>query len=700
MCNSFETYLRFRAFKYLRTFFDIRNPKGRQMIARKLQVCAALLAVAGMTFSPLYAQAPNTQPAPAAPPTQAGPQPIAPAPPAASATDATNVPLGPFTPMTLSLAPDYSHGRSWFPNITAPYIPRHILQPPLTNSPRIEQLIKNGTLSLSLQDAVALALENNLDIAVQRYTPWIDQMNLLSAKAGTRVNFDPNVTMNLNVADQTIPVANPLISGVGVTSAAATSLTQHTTTGNFNYTQGFAPGTLVSMTFNNGRTSSTQSANVFNPSLSSTLAVSITQPLLNGFGFLPNERYIIEGRNNVRIGEWGFKTAVINDITTTADDYWNLVQARQQVKVQQQTVDVDQTLYSNDQKQLQIGTMAPLDVLSAESQLASDKQALIVAQTVQLENETKLLNDITKNPLDSVLRRVEVVPTTDIPTSDTVGNPPLEDAVQQAFSNRPELQQIALQLKNNDVEVKVTQNALLPSLNLVGQYSTTGLGGVGKETTINQGAFAPNPNAPIFLNGVLVPGEFVGLTPVTQTVTPVPGGITDAWDSLIHSRFPTFQVGLQMNLPIRNRIAQANNGIAQLNQREEQTLYQEQKNAIYLAVRNALIAVTQNRNAVLAAGTARQLAQQTFDDEQKKFQLGSSDAYTVQLRSRDLTSAETTELQDRINLVESIVALNQAMGHTLETYSITITGDANANVTPIPNIPGTPIQNTPATPHQ
>ena len=668
------------------------------MIARKLQVCAALLAAAAMTFSPLYAQAPAAQTAPT--PNSQQTAPIAPAPPAASATNTTDVPLGPFSPTSLSIAPDYSRGKSWFPNVAGPYIPRHILQPQLTNSPRISQLIQNGTLSLTLQDAVALALENNLDIAVQRYTPWLDEMNLLSAKAGSRVNFDPNVTMNLNLVDQTIPVANPLISGVGVTSAAATSLTQHSTVGNFGYTQGFAPGTLVSMTFNNSRTSSSQSANVFNPSLSSTLAVSVTQPLLNGFGFLPNERFIIEGRNNVKIGQWGFKTAVINDITTTSDDYWNLVYARQQVKVQQQTVSVDETLFNNNQKQLQIGTMAPLDVLTAQSQLATDRQNLIVAQTLQLTDETKLLNDITKNPQDSILRGVQVVPTTEIPTTDNVGNPPLEDAVTQAYANRPELQQIALQLKNNDVEVKVTRNALLPTLNLVGQYSTTGLGGVGKETTVNQGAFTPNPNAPIFLNGVLVPGEFVGLTPVTQTVTPVPGGITDAWDSLIHSRFPTFQVGLQMNLPIRNRIAQANNGIAQLNQREEETLYQEQKNAIYLAVRNDLIAVTQNRNAVVAAATARQLAQQTFDDEQKKYQLGSSDSYTVALRSRDLTAAETTELQDRINLVESIVALNQAMGHTLETYNITITGENNANVVPVPNIPGTPLPNTPATPNQ
>lgn len=663
------------------------------MIARKLQVCAALLAAAAMTLSPLCAQAQNAAQLPGATPSAAASQ--APTAPQAAA------PETPAPPMTLSLAPDYSHGRRWFPNVAAPYIPRHILLPPMTNSPRLQQLIQNGKLNLTLQDAISLALENNLDIAVQRYTPWLDEMNLLLARSGAngRVNFDPDITMNLNESDATIPIANPLISGVGVTTSTS-SLTQHTTTGNFGYSQGFAPGTLVQMSFNNSRSSSSASANVFNPQLQSSLAVSITQPLLNGFGFLPNERFIIEGKNTVKIGQWAFKLAVINDVSTTADDYWNLVYARQNVLVEQQTVDVDQTLYNNNQKQLQIGTMAPLDVLTAQSQLASDKQSLIVAQTLQLEDETKLLNDITKDPLDASLHGVEIVPTSPIPTTDTVGNPAIDEAVQQAWSDRPELQEMALQVKNDTVETKVTANTLLPTLNLVGQYSTTGLGGVGKATTTTMGAVIPNPNDPILLNGVLVPGEFVGVTPTTSAVTPVPGGISDAWDSLIHSRFPTFQVGLQMNLPIRNRAAQASNGTAQLNLREEQTLYQEQKNAIYLAVRNALIAVTQDRNAVLAAGTARELAQQTFDDEQKKYQLGSSDTYTVQLRSRDLNAAKTTELQDQISLVQAVIALDQAMGRTLEAHNISISDAKNANVTPIPNIPGTPIQNAPATPNR
>jgi outer membrane protein len=648
------------------------------MIARKLQVCAAVLAAASMTVSPLYAQTPVTQAAQGTPP---------------SASQGTSAAPEPAPARTISIAPDYSKGQPWFPNVIAPYTQRHILETSLNNTPKVGQLVQDGKLNLTLEDAISLALENNLDIAVQRYTPWLDQMQLLSARsgAGTRLSFDPIVTANINTIDATQPVANPLLSGVGTTNSVS-SLTQHTTTGNFGYQQGFVTGTNITMNFNNSRSSSTTSANVFNPSLSSTLSVSITQPLLNGFGYVPNARYIIEAKNTVQIGQWAFKLAVINDVTKAATDYWNLVYARQNVKVEQQTVDVDTQLYNDNKKQLEIGTMAPLDVLTAESQLASDQQQLIVARTLQLQDETQLLNDITKDPTAAGLENVEVVPTTPISDVDTVGSPALQDLVNQAWNTRPELQEMALQLKNDGVEVQATRNGLLPSLNLVGQYSSTGLGGVGKKTTVTPGAVVPNLNDPILLNGVLVPNEYVGLEQTTSTTTAVPGGIGDAWDSVIHSRYPTFQVGVQLNLPIRNRAAQAANGTALLNQSEEKTSYQEEKNVVYVAVRNALIAVQQDRSAMSAAQKARELAQQTFDDEQKKYQLGSSTSYNVVLRSRDLTAAETTELQDRVNLVEAILALDQAMGRTLEIHNISLADAKSGKVTAVPNIPGTPTK--------
>ncbi|HEY6466035.1 MAG TPA: TolC family protein [Candidatus Acidoferrales bacterium] len=649
-------------------------------IAKTFRLFAALLVAISLAIAPVYAQPAGELQTPSG----------------TQARQANNNNLLPPMPMSLSLAPDYSKGAPWFPNVAAPYMPRHIRQPVLTNSPRLAQLIQSGKLNLSLDDAISLALENNLDIAVQRYTPWLDQMNLLLARSGAngRLAFDPTATASINATDQTIPIANPLFSGIGLsTTNIASSIQTHTSNFNFSYTQGFAPGTQAQVTFDNSRSSSPSSFNLFNPALQSTLAVTLTQPLLNGFGYVPNERYIIEAKNTVRVGEWQFKLAAINDVTTTATDYWNLVYARQNVTVEQQTVSVDQQLYNDNKDKLRIGTMSPLDVLTAQSQLASDQQQLVVAQTLQLEDETKLLTDITKDPFDSILQNVEVVPTTPISTSDTVGNPTIQQLVQQAWQNRPELQEQALNLKNAGVEVQATRNSLLPSLNLVGEYSTTGLGGNKLAETVTTPTIpVANSADPILNNGVAIPNEFVGAFPQTVATSAVPGGINDAWDSLIRSRFPTFQVGMTLNLPIRNRAAQAANGTALLNQRQQTVSYQEEKNTIYLAVRNALIAVTQDRSAVAAAATARQLAQETFTDEQEKYRLGGSTSYNVVLRSRDLTAAETTELQDQINLVEAVLALDQAMGRTLEAHNISIEDARSAKVTTIPNIPGTPNQ--------
>jgi outer membrane protein len=657
-----------------------------KLMASNMKWFAAWMVAMLMAFTPVYAEPSGELQAPAGQNTTPPP----------SNANTTNSAPPPSPARSLSVAPDYSQGVAWFPKVIAPYIQRAVAQPVLTNSPKLAQLIQAGKLNLTIDDAIALALENNLDIAVQRYTPWLDQMSLLLARSGAngRVQFDPVATASINGTDQTSPIANPLFSGVGLsTTGIASSIQNHTTNFNFGYSQGFVTGTQAQVTFDNSRSSSPSSFNLFNPALQSSLAVQLTQPLLNGFGYVANKRFIIEATNTVVVGEWQFKAAATNDITTTADDYWNLVYARQNVKVEEQTVSVDQQLYNENKDKLNIGTMSPLDVLTAQSQLATDKQALVVAQTLQLQDEAKLLTDITKDPTDPSLDGVEVVPTSPIPLNDLVGNPSVKELVQQAWSNRPELQEQGLNLKNADTEVKATRNALLPSLNLVGEYSTTGLGGVRTaETETTSTVAVANLSEPILANGIAVPNEYVGAFPTTAAVTIVPGGLNDALDSVIHSRFPTFEVGMTLNLPIRNRAAQANNGTALLNQRQQQVSYAEQKSTIYLAVRNALIAVQQDRTAVDAAATARQLAQQTFTDEEEKYRLGGSTSYNVVLRSRDLTAAETTELQDQISLVEAVLALDQAMGRTLEAHNISIEDARNAKVTTIPNIPGTPNQ--------
>jgi outer membrane protein TolC len=530
---------------------------------------------------------------------------------------------------------------------------------------------------------------------VQRFTPWLAEASLLRTKSGVggKTQFDPSVTANLSMEEQTIPINNPFFAGVGAGSAV-NALINHTATGNFGYTQGFQTGTQLQVTFNNSRSTSTSAFNSFNPALQSSLQIQLTQPLLNGFGKLPNTRYILEAKNTVKVGESQFAQQVIATVTQASNDYWELVYARENVRVQEAAVAVAQKLYEDNKKQLEIGTMAPLDVLTAESQLATDQQNLIVAQTVRLQDETKLLNDITKDPLAGPLAGIEIVPTTPISTPDITENISIQDAVKEAWQKRPEIQQAELKLKNAGIEVKATRNSLLPSLSLFGLYNTTGLGGVRTNITRTPTAFAPNLTAPVVdATGTPIAGLFEPIPILFDTTTIVlPGGINDSWDQLIHSRFPTFQGGITLTLPIRNRAAQADSATALLNQRQQETQYRQLQNTIFLSVRNAQIALEQGRGQVAAAEKARRLAEQTLQDEQKKYQLGSSTSYNVVLRSRDLTAAQGTELRAKANLVEAAVNFNQAVGRTLEVNHITV-ADVAAGAARVPNIPGTPDAN-------
>ena len=613
---------------------------------------------------------------------------------------------------TLTLTPDYSFGPSFYPHFTLPYRPLQAPEPTLTNSPRIEQLIVDNSgvsgqpnqgrkLMLSLEDAISLALENNMDIAVQRFTPWLDETALLRARSGVngRLVFDPVLTGTGYISQSSTPINNPFLAGVTsvpvATTPVAPNLISHNGVANFNYTQGFAPGTQLQVTFNNTRSSINFPGDLFNPYEESTLTVQVTLPLLNGFGRLANTRYILEAKNTVKVGESQFAQQVINSVTQVANDYWELVYARENVKVEQATVGVDQTLYENNKKQLEIGTMAPLDVITAESQLASDQQALVQAQTTQLQDETTLLVAITKDPLAMSLSGVEIVPTTPIPTPDVIETIPLQTAVQEAWQKRPELQQASLNLKNAGIEVAATKNALLPSVNLFGLYEQTGIAGLSNTTVSTPAGFASVATEPVlFANGT--PATlgtpalplFVGAQTFSTVTNTANAGLVDAWSNMIHNNYPTYEAGINLTLPIRNRAAQADNAQASLTQRQQEVQYRQTQNTIVLNVRQALTALTQGRAAVTAAEKAQMLAQQTLDDEQKKYQLGSSTSYNVVLRTRDLTAAEGTLLRDRINLVEAEVNFNQAMGRTLDVNQITIADARTGKISRAPNIPG------------
>ena len=652
----------------------------KTLYARPLLAAILAVTLVGGPISPAFGQeAPQT------------PQ----AAPAKTATPIVPVALG-------SAKHNYTRGPKFFPNLLAPYSPISIAAPGLTNSPRIDQLIHDGKLELSMQEAVELALENSMDIVVQRYNPWFADTSILKANAGgfgfttpgavfgsssannPLLNYDPLITTTLSIDDRNVPVNNPLTSGTGTGLSALARLTLHTSTFNTQYSQGFHTGTTFFSFWDNTRSSSTSAANLFNPSVQSSIFVGFQQQLLNGFGRSVNTRNIRIAKNNRKIADWAFTQQAITTVTNTITAYWELVFARENVKVQQQAVTVAQKLYNDNKKQLEIGTMAPLDVTRAESELATDRQNLIVAQTVHLQNQQILKNAISKNPLAPNLVNVEIIPTELPSRPEAIEAPSFEEAAKEAFAKRPELQEEALNLLNGEIDLKATRNALLPTATLSAQYGTVGLAG-------NQPALGTPVTTPglqlIDSNGnpvnVFIPSTTRPVTGVSQA------GFGDAMSSVFHNNFPDYQVSLNVQIPIRNRSAQADNQRAILFQHQLEAQLQLLKNSALLDVRNTYIALTQDRAQVDAASKARELQQQTFDAEQKKYQLGASTVYLVIQTQRDLINAQGTELRALANLVEAKANYERAVGRTLEVNRVTIadakTGEAERETL----IPGT-----------
>ena len=578
---------------------------------------------------------------------------------------------------------NYTYGKRWFPNPFSPYTPTRVPEPILTNAPRIEQMIQNGQLRISLQDAIDLALQNNLDITIQRYVPWLAEANILrtlsgASSAGTlpalgtipAQNFDPQVTSTFSLDGRNIPVNNPITSGTGGQAAVGTfhSLQTHTAIGDLQYSQGFHTGTSFSAAFNNTRTSSTSTSNFFNPFVTSNFVFVASQQLLNGFGLLANEHFIRIAKLNKNIADQTFAQQVITSITAVGNAYWELVFARGNVDVAVHEVELANKLYSDNKKQVDVGTLAPLEIVQAEAQVATANQALIVAQTTVLQDQLTLLNLISRNPNSPALRVVEIIPTD---TADVappeVEKLPLEDLITEAYTKRPDVLQAAVTLQGDDINVRATKNALLPVLTLSGEYASEGLAGNRIVTTCTPVAPATTCTPP--------PSIYTGLaTALNQELTGV---------------YPEYNAQISLTIPIRNRAAQANNVTALLDERQDEARYRQTRNNAAIDVHNAQITLEQARITLAAAIKTRDLDQQTLDAEQKKLQLGASTLFNVVTDQNTLAAAASAEVRARVNLVEGKVNFDRAMARTLEVYNITIADAKSGQVPKDTLIPGT-----------
>lgn len=621
---------------------------------------------------------------------------------------------------------NYSKSVGYFPNLLAPYEQRNVPPPNLANTSRIDQLMHDGKIYLSLDDAVALGLENNLDIAIQRYNLNIAETDVLRAKSGASIlgvnlgivqntpgggvggigatsgvstggtslgaggigagtnglvsstlglgpavpSFDPIITGNLQY-DHLSQLASSIFSGV----LPGTELHQNTQTYDFTYQQAFHWGTNLSIGFNNSRITTNSFFTALSPQLNSNFRFTLTQPLLQGFGFPANTRFIHLAKNNRELSDVAFRLQVITTVDQLENLYWDLVYAYENARVQNESLAFAQKTLSDTKKQVDIGSLAPIEVVRAQSTVAQDQQQVTNAQTnLQLE-QLLMKNALTRTLKDPVLANAEVIPTStmEIPKEELVI--PTEELVNDALRNRAELVESRIDLNSREYSNKAVRSALLPTLNAFAYYGGAGLGGA--QNPANVCATPPTQLQQLF--GCASSSGYDLIAP-TQ-------GLGTTWNQLINSTSPDKGIGLQLVIPIRNRAAQSLQVRSELELRQAQMRLQQIENQVSIEVRNAQYAVEQRRAAVDSAKAAVTLAQQSLDAEEKKYEFGTSTATSVLQYRSQLATSESTLVDSTVAYEKARLELERATGTLLDKAGINVEEAAHGKVTQMPHVP-------------
>jgi outer membrane protein len=601
---------------------------------------------------------------------------------AADASDQPSVIVPPSAPE--------SNGR--VSRLIAPYRSKAVPAVNLNNSNRLDALTRAGSIYLSLQDAIALALENNLDIEMQRYGSQIADANLLHAQSGGFAapvsvavtpgagsvtgappsaglqnllltgttqsgspipSLDPAIIAGSNFGHQTVPQSSSFVTG---TSA----LIQHQDLSNVSVQKYWTTGTLLTLGLNNNSTTTNSARAQFSPATNSSLSLNFTQHLLQGFGRGMNGRQIRIAKNNRELADLTFKAQVIATVSAVKDLYWDLVSYQENVKVQQDALAASQRLFDDNKKQVEVGTLAPIEVTRAEAEIAADQQLLTVAQTQLLQQETILKNALSRRGIVSPeLANAHLIPIDRIVVPDVEPITPIQDAAALALSARPELSQFRILIQNQQISLKGTKNELLPTLDFVANFANNGLAG----TPVPLPATCTNPALPNYN-----PGSVTCAEPNAFFT----GGYGNVLTQLFARNFPTYSAGFNLNIPLGNRAAQADMINGQLALRQQEIGIQRMENQVRVEVQNALIGLQQAQAQYQSALKQRTLQIQTVDAEQKKLALGASTSYNVILTQRDLVTAESNLVAAEDGYAKAKVEMDRATGQTLNNNNISI----------------------------
>jgi len=572
----------------------------------------------------------------------------------------------------------------------------------LTNTPRIRQLLRAGNIYLSLSDAIALAIENNLDIELQRYDLQMANAEVLRAKGGGLLRgltytlaeapvgvggpasplvtsaavptiqsgavptnpselgvlvepqdnllvqettalsngspiplYDPAIGYQLNWNHQTSPLTNPSIGG-------ANALVTNTMLFNGGYVQGFGPGTQLNVTYNNSRETLNSFNSAYSPFTSSSFGFTVTQPLLRGFGLAVNRRFIRIAKNEKTIADLLLRQQLIATVYGVVRLYTDLVALYEDVKVEEETLASADKLYSDTKARVDEGTQAPIELTRANAQVYGIRQDVINARGLLEEQEAIVKNVITRRSSDDAeILNAHVIPTDsiDVPEKDEIL--PIQDLVAEAFSNRPDLKQAGVQIENSQISLEGSRNNLLPEIDLVGVAQNNALAGQAN--------------------------------PLTSIVDPTfIGGYGSALEQLVTRKYPTYGIGLNLNLPLRNRIAQSDLARDEIQLRRSQIRFEQFRKQAQLEVQDALVAMRRARSSYEAALQSQALQQESLEAEQARFDVGASTSFFIVQYESYLAQARSTVVVAKSSYLKARAALERAVGSILDDYHVII----------------------------
>ena len=613
----------------------------------------------------------------------------------------------------------------FFSSLTRNYRPRPVPAPGFADSSRIDGLMRAGTLYLSLRDAIALALENNLDIENARYTPRLADANVLRASAGTLLrNVSNNIAqgpssaalgvstgallgsagtgagggaqtgvlsgLSVQLAGTAIPNLDPTVFANAqfthqtqiqtATNITGTSfLTNQFKSANYGISKGFLTGTNVSLGMGNTLGVKQNSPfNNFNPFSQANLQFAIQQNLLQGFRPSVNNRAIRVAKNQRHISDLTFQNQVMTTVANVVGLYWDLVSFIDTLKIRQQTLDLNTRLYTNNQRRAELGAIAPIDIIQAQAEMKSSQQDVTNAQTQVLQQEMILKSVLTRGGLDNLaIVDAHMAPTDhfEIPAQEQIR--PIQDLIAEAVANRPDVEQSSLGLEDARINMKGTRDAMLPQLTAFANLQNSGL--AGQPNALPVPVTLPNGTTTTFVRGSGdVPGFLLG-------------GYGTVLSQILSRNFPNYTAGVQLNIPIRNRSAQADFITDELNYRQSQIQDKQLHNSIKLNVVNTRTALTQARSAYDTSVEARQLQDQTLAGTRRRYELGTATILDVVITQRDATTRELAEVQALNQYIHAKVNLETVLGEILKNYDVSIDEAVKGQVSrppdPIPAVP-------------